>query len=104
MKNCDNCNYWDCGMFTEPCNSCYKLPDDGMSNWKAQTASPITDTAATDKDMLCDLFRTALRDLHATPNCATCAISDESICERCTNNHYDAYKWRYEDEAKALLG
>ena len=101
MKNCDNCKHWDCGMFTPPCDTCYQT-ENGMSNWKAQVDS-IPTSADVDNDMLSDILRTALRDLHATPNCATCVISDEDICAKCTNNHHSEYKWRYEDVAMALL-
>lgn len=101
MKNCDNCKHWDCGMFTEPCNSCYKIPD-GMSEWVAREDNTPT-PADTDNNMLSDILRTALRDLHATPNCATCVISDKYVCEQCAKDHYAAYKWRYEDVALALI-
>ena len=50
-----------------------------------------------------DILRTALRDLHASPNCATCVISDKYVCEKCAEDNYAAYKWRYEDVAMALL-
>ena len=154
MKNCDNCKHWDCGMFTEPCNSCYQT-EDGMANWEDPIDSkPTPDIADIDKgygaicscktcvyygldisaepcssckinptildsrpsnwkgtnsscavnnNMLSDILRTALRDLHAAPNCATCVISDEDICAKCTNNHHSEYKWRYEDVALALI-
>jgi len=102
MKNCDNCKHWDCGMFTEPCDSCYKTEDGMSSNWESQIDSTPTPTD-TDNAMLSAILRTALRDLHATPNCATCVIADEAICERCTNTHHSEYKWRYEDVALALI-
>jgi hypothetical protein len=100
--SCKTCVYHGLDISAEPCSSCKINPtilNSIPSNWKETNSS-----CAVNNDMLSDILRTALRDLHATPNCATCAISDESICERCTNNHHDAYKWRYEDEAKALLG
>ena len=93
--------YQKLDISAEPCSSCkttVTASNSIPSNWIQAEKS-----CAVNNDMLSDILRTALRDLHASPNCATCVISDKYVCEKCAEDNYAAYKWRYEDVALALI-